>query len=300
MPGQLRTIPLSIAAVGLTVDGREIEEKDVNDIVETYNLNMYGARINIDHYADWSGWKTEALSSVKLNGGMLGDVIEVTSETNNDGVQVLKAVLAPNASFVQLNQADQHVYFSIEIDRNFRGTGKTYLTGLAVTDYPASAYASRAKFSKKRGIENKDVSFLRADLGLHSQADKPPKKPFFKNLFNKDDATMPLTKEDKAEIGSAVVESLTPLFTQLNTSLTEFSKQNQQEAGGQQDEGQGIEAQNQELTEQLTQLSEKLDQQGQEIKQLKDKFTELENSPHGETPADDEPSGDEGKYSNLL
>ena len=111
---------------------------------------------------------------------------------------------------------------------------------------------------------------------------------------------MPLTKEDKAEIGSAVAESLTPLFTQLNTSLTEFSKQNQQEAGGQQDEGQGIEAQNQALTEQLTQLSEKLDQQGQEFKQLKDKFTELENSPQGETPADDEPSGDEGKYSNLL
>ena len=294
MPGQLRTIPLSIAAVGLTVDGREIEEKDVNDIVETYNLNMYGARINIDHYADWSGWKTEALSSVKLNGGMLGDVIEVTSETNDDGVQVLKAVLAPNASFVQLNQADQHVYFSIEIDRNFRGTGKTYLTGLAVTDYPASAYTSRAKFSKERGIENKDVSFLRADLGLHSQADKPPKKPFFKNLFNKDDDTMPLTKEDKAEIGSAVAESLTPLFTQLNTSLTEFSKHNQQEAVGQQDEDQGTDAQNQELTEQLTQLNDK-------FSKLENKFNELSNQEADDTTeADDEPTGDDGKYSNLL
>lgn len=294
MPGQLRTIPLAIAAVGLTVDGREIEEKDVNDIVETYNPNMYGARINIDHYADWSGWKTEALSSVKLNGGMLGDVIEVTSETNDDGVQVLKAVLAPNASFVQLNQADQHVYFSIEIDRNFRGTGKTYLTGLAVTDYPASAYTSRAKFSKERGIENKDVSFLRADLGLHSQADKPPKKPFFKNLFNKDDDTMPLTKEDKAEIGAAVAESLTPLFTQLNTSLTEFSKQNQQDAGGQQEEGLGTDAQNLELTEQLTQLNDK-------FSKLENKFNELSNLEADDTTeADDEPTGDDGKYSNLL
>ena len=37
MPGQLRTKPLSIAAVGMTVDGREITEQDVADIVETYN-----------------------------------------------------------------------------------------------------------------------------------------------------------------------------------------------------------------------------------------------------------------------
>ena len=35
MPGQLRTKPLSIAAVGMTVDGREITEQDVADIGET-------------------------------------------------------------------------------------------------------------------------------------------------------------------------------------------------------------------------------------------------------------------------
>ena len=293
MPGQLRTIPLSIAAVGNTVDGREIEEKDVNDIVETYNPTMYGARIYIDHYMDMSGWKAETLSSLKLNGGMLGEVLSVKTETNKDGVQVLMAVLSPNASFVQLNQADQHVYFSIEIDRNFRGTGKTYLTGLAVTDYPASAYTSRAKFSKERGIENKEVSFLRADLGLHSQADKPPKKPFFKNLFNKDD-TMALSEQDKADIGKAVADALTPAFTQLSTSVAEFSKQNQQDAGGQQDEGQGTDAQNQELKEQLTQLNDK-------FSKLENKFNELVTEEADDTTeADDEPTGDDGKNSNLL
>lgn len=292
MPGQLRTIPLAIAAVGLTVDGREIEEQDINDIVETYNPNKYGARINIDHYADWSGWKAEALSSVKLTGGMLGDVIEVSTDTNEDGIQVLNAVLAPNASFVQLNQADQHVYFSIEIDRNFMGTGKTYLTGLAVTDYPASTYTSRAKFNK--GADNTDVSFLRADLGLTSQESKPAKKPFFRNLFNKDDDAMPLTKEDQAAIGSAVAEALAPAFTQLNSSITEFSKKNEQEAQGQQDEGQGNDAENQELKEQLTQLTSKFDE-------LQSKFNELsETEADDTTDADDEQTGDDGKYANLL
>jgi hypothetical protein len=293
MPGQLRTIPLSIAAVGNTVDGREIEAKDVNDIVETYNPTMYGARINIDHYMDMSGWKAETLSSLKLNGGMLGDVLSVKTETNEEGVQVLMAVLCPNASFVQLNQADQHVYFSIEIDRNFMGTGKTYLTGLAVTDYPASAYTSRANFSKEHGTENKDVSYLRADLLLDNKEDKPPKQPFYKTLFNKDD-TMALSEQDKSDIGKAVADALTPAFTQLSTSINEFSKENQQEAGGQQDEGQGTDVQNQELTEQLTQLNDK-------FSKLENQFNELSNEKADDTTdADDEPTGDDGKYSNLL
>ncbi|MCG7552083.1 GPO family capsid scaffolding protein [Pseudoalteromonas sp. Of11M-6] len=299
MPGQLRTIPLAIAAAGLTVDGREIEEQDINDIVETYNPKKYGARINIDHYADWSGWKAETLSSVQLTGGMLGDVIEVSTDTNEDGVQVLKAVLAPNASFVQLNQADQHVYFSIEIDRNFMGTGKTYLTGLAVTDYPASTYTSRAKFNK--GADNTDVSFLRADLGLHSQSEKPAKKPFFRNLFSKDDEPMPLTKEDKAEIGNAVAEALTPAFTQLTSSIKEFGKNNEQEAQGQQEEGQGSDATNLELTEQLTQLNKKFDEQEEKFNALQNKFTELSNTEAASTTdADEEHTGDDGKYANLL
>ncbi|MCF6442343.1 GPO family capsid scaffolding protein [Pseudoalteromonas luteoviolacea] len=300
MPGQLRTIPLAIAAVGLTVDGREIDEKDIDDIVDTYNLKKYGARINIDHYGDWSGWKSDALSSVKLNGGMLGDVIEVSKEKNSDGVYVLKAVLAPNASFVQLNQADQHVYFSIEIDRNFMDTGKTYLTGLAVTDYPASTYTSRAKFSKN-GSENMDVSFLRADLGLHSQEGKPLKKPFFKSIFNKDE-TMPLTKEDKADIGQSVADALNPIFTQLSNSINDFAKKDEQGgSGGQQDEGQGSDANNNELMEQLTQLNTKFEEQSGEFKALKDEFNKLSTTESDDTTVtDDEPTGNDGKYKNLL
>ncbi|MBD1582790.1 GPO family capsid scaffolding protein [Pseudoalteromonas sp. S16_S37] len=299
MSGQLRTIPLAIAAVGLTVDGREITEKDINDIVETYSPKKYGARINIDHYADWSGWKAEALSSVKLNGGMLGDVIEVSTSKNEDGVQVLYAILAPNASFVLLNQADQHVYFSIERDRNFQGTGKTYLTGLAVTDYPASTYTSRAKFSRERGAENTDVSFLRADLGLFKEEEKPSKKPFFKTLFNKDDDIMPLTDQDKTDIGKAVADSLSPHFKTIADSMTAVAK-NTEEEKGQQDEGQGG-AQNTEQTELLNKLNEKFDKQSQEFKQLKDQFNELSKTEADDTTnADDEPTGDDGKYANLL
>ena len=166
MPRSLLTIPLAIAAVGFTVDGREISEKDVDDIVATYSYKKYGARINLDHEFNWSGWAAKNLHGVDLNGGMLGDVLEVTSGLNDDGVKVLYAVLAPNASFLQLNQADQAVYFSIEINRDFMKSGQTYLTGLAVTDYPASAYTDRIHFSNNKKRNQVFFFSLKANPGL--------------------------------------------------------------------------------------------------------------------------------------
>ena len=196
---QLRTIPLAIAAMGLTVDGREISEKDIDDIVSTYNYKKYGARINLDHEFNWSGWAAKNLSNIDIKGGMLGDVIELSTAKNEDGIKVLYAVLSPNASFVQLNQADQAVYFSIEIDRDFMKSGQTYLTGLAVTDYPASTYTDRIHFSQQdkklaanTNVEHtpSDSDLLKVSLALEEAA--KPTKSLFKQLFNfkKDDDDM--------------------------------------------------------------------------------------------------------------
>ncbi|SGY87747.1 GPO family capsid scaffolding protein, partial [Moritella viscosa] len=192
---QLRTIPLAIAAMGLTVDGREISEKDIDDIVATYKYKKYGARINLDHEFNWSGWAAKNLSNIDIKGGMLGDVIELSTAKNEDGIKVLYAVLSPNASFVQLNQADQAVYFSIEIDRDFMKSGQTYLTGLAVTDYPASTYTDRIHFSQqdKDNTNNtsSDTDLLKVSLALEETA--KPTKSLFKKLLNfkhdKDDTT---------------------------------------------------------------------------------------------------------------
>ncbi|TMO97555.1 GPO family capsid scaffolding protein [Pseudoalteromonas ruthenica] len=216
MPGQLRTKPLSIAAVGLTVDGREITEKDIDDIVSLYNPTMYGARINLDHEFNWSGWAAKNLANVDVP-GMLGDVLSVKKGKNSEGVTCLYAVLAPNASFVQLNQADQAVYFSIEITRNWQGKEQTYLTGLAVTDYPASLYTDRINFSKSDS--DKDVTLLSAvtvELGLTPQAEEP-KPGFLKNLFTpkQDDEMKP------EQLAAALQESLGGPISQFTTALQE-------------------------------------------------------------------------------
>jgi len=204
---QLRTIPLAIAAMGLTVDGREISEKDIDDIVTTYNYKKYGARINLDHEFNWSGWAAKNLINIDIKGGMLGDVIGLSTGKNEDGIKVLYAVLSPNASFVQLNQADQAVYFSIEIDRDFMNSGQTYLTGLAVTDYPASTYTDRIHFSQQ-GKDNanntsSDTDLLKVSLGLEEAA--KPTKSLFKQLFNFKKDNDDMTRE---ELAAAMADAL--------------------------------------------------------------------------------------------
>ena len=293
MPGQLRTKPLSIAAVGMTVDGREISEQDVADIVETYNPRKYGARINVDHEFNWSGWAAKNLHNVDIP-GMLGDVESVAAYENEEGVVCLYAVLAPNQGFVELNKADQAVYFSIEISRDFMGTGKTYLTGLAVTDYPASCYTDRIHFSSKSKPDDTDVSLLKVDLGSCEPIDAAPKKPFFKRLFAKEEPDM-----NETQLATALKDALgTPLsefgkkLDGLATKLDSFSTTKV--------EGEKTPPADDENTE-LAQVKEELSKTKTALGELNDKFTKALKTPAGDTTdADEEPEGDEGKYSNCL
>lgn len=292
MPGQLRTKPLSIAAVGMTVDGREITEQDVADIVETYNPRKYGARINLDHEFNWSGWAAKNLHNVDIP-GMLGDVVSVEAYENEEGVVCLYAVLAPNQGFVALNKADQAVYFSIEISRDFMGTGKTYLTGLAVTDYPASCYTDRIHFSSKSKAGDTEVSLLTVDLGSCEPIDTP-KKPFFKRLFTKEEPDM-----NETQLANALKDALgTPLeeFGQkldgLTAKLDSFSTTKV--------EGEETPPEDNENTE-VAQLKEELSSTKQALDELNDKFAKALKAPAGDTTdAEDEPEGDDGKYSNCL
>lgn len=292
MPGQLRTKPLSIAAVGMTVDGREITEQDVADIVETYNPRKYGARINLDHEFNWSGWAAKNLHNVDIP-GMLGDVESVEAYENEEGIVCLYAVLAPNQSFVTLNKADQAVYFSIEISRDFMGSGKTYLTGLAVTDYPASCYTDRIHFSSKSKPDDTDVALLTVDLGSCEPIDTP-KKPFFKRLFAKEEPDM-----KPEQLATALKDALgTPLeeFGQkldgLTAKLDSFSTTKV--------EDEETPTEDSESTE-VAELKQELSSTKKLLTELTDKFEKAVNAPAGNTTdADDEPEGDEGKYSQLL
>ncbi|SQD80436.1 GPO family capsid scaffolding protein [Moritella yayanosii] len=306
---QLRTIPLAIAAMGLTVDGREISEKDIDDIVTTYNYKKYGARINLDHEFNWSGWAAKNLHGVELNGGMLGDVIGLSTGKNEDGIKVLYAILSPNASFVLLNQADQAVYFSIEIDRDFMKSGQTYLIGLAVTDYPASTYTDRIHFSQQdKNNANQapsDTDLLQVSLALEEAAQ--PTKSLFKKLFNfnKDDDDM-----KREEFAAAMTDALgEPLlkFSQVleaNTQATQDLLAKQGTVPAQQDDantdnltGTNVDK----ATAEFSALDGKVDGLVEQITALTKTVSDAIKDPASTTTeGEEEHLGDSAKYANLL
>lgn len=300
MPRGLRTIPLAIAAMGFTVDGREISEKDIDDIVATYNYKKYGARINLDHEFNWSGWAAKNLHGVDLNGGMLGDVLEVKSGTNDDGVKVLYAVLAPNASFVQLNQADQAVYFSIEINRDFMKSGQTYLTGLAVTDYPASAYTDRIHFSKNKNVDSEHpdkTNLLKVALELNEE--ETPKKNLFKQLFNfskEDDDMKPEQLADalKASLGEPLANFTSAL--EANTAaVSQLLNTSNEQDDLQSNDNSSVES------EETTELKESLSTLKDEFKTLSAAFNKAINTQaDNTTDGEEENQGENGIYNKLL
>ncbi|WP_018692511.1 GPO family capsid scaffolding protein [Algicola sagamiensis] len=223
MPSDLRTTPQTIASAGMTVDGREITEQDIDDMVETYDPAIYGARINLSHYGDWGAWAARDLG-IELEGSMLGDVIALSKGKSKDGQTVLNAVLCPNASLLKLNQADQAVYYSVEIDRDFLKTGQTYLTGLAMTDYPASTRTTRAQFTSDGGdteaSDDTDVSFP-MELAVETLKNTPHKKPsFFQNLFHKKDNDM---KPD--EFAEAVSSALSKPMDKMTQAIEKMTQQ---------------------------------------------------------------------------
>ncbi|ABZ75889.1 capsid scaffolding [Shewanella halifaxensis HAW-EB4] len=134
---QLKTDWVRIATEGATFRNVPIERQWLVDIAETYDPKTYGARIWPDHRRWYGAW---------------GDVIEVKTE-EHDGKLVLFGKLNPNSQFIMANENDQKVYTSIELDPNFAATGKAYLTGLGVTDEPASLGTDRLKFGAKERLE---------------------------------------------------------------------------------------------------------------------------------------------------
>ena len=130
---QLKTDWVRIATEGQTFRNVPIERQWLVDIAETYDLKNYGARIWPDHRRWYGAW---------------GDVLEVKTE-EQDGKLRLFAKLKPNTQLIYANEQDQKVFTSIELDPNFAQSGKAYLTGLGVTDEPASLGTDRLKFSTK-------------------------------------------------------------------------------------------------------------------------------------------------------
>lgn len=128
-------------------DGRQITAEMINDIVDTFNLDTYTPRINIEHI---SGFSPEP----PFNG--YGDVIAV--EARDDDIVIDNKSQKRRALYVQVDGNDQLIalaergqkpFASVEITDSYAGCGKTGLVGLAFTDIPASIGTQKLHFSRR-------------------------------------------------------------------------------------------------------------------------------------------------------
>lgn len=138
MPRSLVSYWKRVATSGPTVDGREILPQELRDIAETYTPAKYTAVIWCDHER-WPG----------SHGTVFAVRLVEEGEDLEPGQIGLEAQLKPNDRLLYLNDQGQKLFSSIEITPNFAGSGKAYLTGLAVTDSPASLGTQELYFSNR-------------------------------------------------------------------------------------------------------------------------------------------------------
>lgn len=133
---------ICICAEGETGDRRYIERDWLIDAADLYNPKLKNAMIFRSHFRQ----REEEADNY-------GEVLALKcEESQDDGLMRLYARLRPNIKLMLANAEDQLFFCSAEFtpDGNFRGTGKTYLEGLVVTDEPASVYVDRLNFSRSQ------------------------------------------------------------------------------------------------------------------------------------------------------
>lgn len=162
-----------VATEGATTDGREIQRSWIEQMAKNFNREKYGARVWLEHYRGVTPDSSFAA---------LGDVIAVEARQVEDGKLALFAQIEALPALVAMNKAKQKIYSSIEMDPNFAKTGEAYLTGLAVTDSPASLGTEVLKFAagnpdanpfkgKKHSEGALFTAALETDLGLEGDAE---------------------------------------------------------------------------------------------------------------------------------
>ncbi|MDW5308367.1 GPO family capsid scaffolding protein, partial [Acinetobacter baumannii] len=97
-PKKFKSKWFRVAVAGDTTDGREIQSEWIIQMAQTYNLNTYGARINLEH-----------IKGVSPDGifGAYGDVIALKTEKvdiNGEQKDALFAQIQPNDNLIALNQ----------------------------------------------------------------------------------------------------------------------------------------------------------------------------------------------------
>ena len=136
---------VKVGTSGATVDGRNIKEQWLTDMADSYDAdNEYKAQIwawsHYNHFATY------------------GKVTAVKTAKDSKGRLSLYVKLSPLPELVVLNRQGQLQHASMEINLNYKGEGKAYLTGLLLTNDPASIGTEEIHFSTQHDSTGKVYS----------------------------------------------------------------------------------------------------------------------------------------------
>jgi len=182
-----------VATEGATTDGRAITRDQINQMAKNFDPAKYGARVWVEHmrglYAD---------SPFRAH----GDVLAVEARDVEDGKRALFAQIKPLPELVAMNKAGQKIYTSIEIHPKFADTDEAYLTGLGVTDSPASLGTEVLTFAAQKPDTSPFTKRKSHAEALFSEA------VHTELVFEEDEAAEP-----KASKFGAVLDGLVKRFT---------------------------------------------------------------------------------------
>lgn len=154
-----------VAVSGATVDGREIRPDHLRDAAASYSPDVYGARVNVEHYlSPYPG----------SDFGAMGDVTALSAEDIAEGPlagrTALYAEIEPSEQMKALTDAGKKVYSSIELHPQFALNGKAYVVGLAMTDTPASLGTERLKFATQQRQQVQAFNKQQGESAMFSDA----------------------------------------------------------------------------------------------------------------------------------
>ncbi|MCL8337707.1 GPO family capsid scaffolding protein [Pseudomonas mosselii] len=223
MPRSLVSFWKRVAVSGSTADNREITRQELVDCAETYSLRTYTGVIWNEHDRD-----LETLGTVYA-------IRLVEDDPDLEPGQVaLEAQLKPNDDLLYLNDRGKKLFTSVEITPNFANTGRFYLTGIAVTDSPASLGTQELYFSKRgrKGNRYDKTSYYCAAVELSSLREGTQQPGELRRFFNAltglckrfADTTTPNTNspDETPPMDEATAKALKALTDQLVIILAGF------------------------------------------------------------------------------
>ncbi|WP_343734487.1 GPO family capsid scaffolding protein [Acidovorax sp.] len=182
-----------VATEGATTDGRAITREQIDQMAKNFDPAKYGARVWVEHmrglYSD---------SPFRAH----GDVLAVEARDVEEGKRALFAQIKPLPELVAMNKAGQKIYTSIEMHPKFADSGEAYMTGLGVTDSPASLGTEVLTFAAQKPETSPFTKRKSHAEALFSEAVHADL------VFEEDD-----TAETKGSMFSAVIDGLVKRFT---------------------------------------------------------------------------------------